>query len=223
MRHHLWWHEVLFLYEAGAYDQVVDYYDTRLFAPEKPTYMEMSNCASLLMRLEAAGIACDDRWARLAAQSGHFIEDRALAFADIHVVFTFSMARDRPALARLAESIADYAAPGGTLDRDAASQLVVPIAKAMQARLAGDANKATEIILDARFAFPRMGGSHAQRDMLDIVLIDCAIAAGRTATARRLLSEYLDLRPHSVPMRQRLAALDGEGQGDPGAGRHTDL
>ncbi|MCP4303388.1 MAG: tetratricopeptide repeat protein, partial [bacterium] len=43
MRHHLWWHEVLFLYEAGAYDQVVDYYDTRLFAPEKPTYMEMSN------------------------------------------------------------------------------------------------------------------------------------------------------------------------------------
>jgi len=49
-----------------------------------------------------------------------------------------------------------------------------------------------------------MGGSIAQREMLDILLIDCAVAAGRHRLARRLLSEYRDARPHSVPM-DRLA------------------
>ncbi len=207
MRHHLWWHEALFLFETGAYDRVIDYYDTRLDTPAPLTYMEMTNSASLLMRLDAAGVSCGDRWVRLASRCQHFLGDRALTFIDIHVLLVLAMARDETALARLAEAITDYAANGNTFDRAAAGWIAVPIAKAMQNRLAGNAGQATNIILDARFHFPRMGGSNAQRDVLDILLIDCAIAANRTQTARRLLSEYLDLRPNSVPMRDRLAAL----------------
>lgn len=209
MRHHLWWHEALFLYEAGAYDRALDYYDDRLETTTPLTYMEMSNCASLLMRLEAAGISCGDRWARLASRSTHFVEDRALTFTDIHALLVFAKAQDGTALARLAEAISEYATDGNTFDREAAARIAVPIAKAMQSRLAGNADEATDIILGARYEFPHMGGSNAQRDLLDIVLIDCAIAAGRTQTARRLLSEYLDLRPRSAPMRERLTTLDG--------------
>ena len=56
MRHHLWWHEALFLYEMGAYERALDYYDGRL-APTGPVnYMELSNAASLLLRLQAAGM-----------------------------------------------------------------------------------------------------------------------------------------------------------------------
>ncbi len=207
MRHHLWWHEALFLYETGAYDRVIDYYDNQLHTPGPLTYMEMSNSASLLMRLEAAGVSCGDRWARLASRCLHFVDDRALTFTDIHVLLVLAFAHNRTALARLAESISEYAADTNTFDRDAAARIAVPIAQAMLSQLAGDAGKATDIILDARFDFPRMGGSNAQRDILDILLIDCAIDAGRAPTARRLLSEYLDLRPCSVPMRERLAAL----------------
>lgn len=66
---------------------------------------------------------------------------------------------------------------------------------------------AADIPEDIRFDFQDMGGSIAQRDMLDILLIDCVIAANRPRAAKRRLSEYLDHRPHSAPMRQRLAAL----------------
>lgn len=53
-----------------------------------------------------------------------------------------------------------------------------------------------------------IGGSNAQRDVLDIFLIDCAIASGDAALSRRLLHEYLDLRPSSVPMQARLSDLE---------------
>ena len=46
--------------------------------------------------------------------------------------------------------------------------------------------------------------SNAQRDVLDIFLIDYAIGSGDAALSRRLLHEYLDLRPGSVPMQARL-------------------
>ena len=84
----------------------------------------------------------------------------------------------------------------------------MPLAEALAARMAGDPARATDRLLAARFAFPHMGGSNAQRDVLDIYLIDCAIAPGDTALSRRLLHEYLDLRPGSVPMQARLSDLE---------------
>ena len=84
----------------------------------------------------------------------------------------------------------------------------MPLAEALKARLAGDAAKAVDRLLDARFAFPHMGGSKAQRDVLDIYLIDCALTSGNAALSRRLLREYLDIRPGSVPMQDRLSELE---------------
>jgi hypothetical protein len=34
------------------------------------------------------------------------------------------------------------------------------------------------------------------------------MSAGKSKIARRLLNQYLDVRPESVPMRSRLAELD---------------
>ena len=207
MRHHLWWHEALFLYEAGQYDQVLDYYDSRL-APQGPIgYMELSNAAALLLRLEAAGVHCGDRWAALAAVCSPMFDDRSLTFSDVHLMFALAGARDGTALARVAREIEAHASGTG-FDAEAAGRIAVPVARALTARLAGDPQTATDQLVAARFDFPRMGGSNAQRDVLDVLLIDCASDAGEVQLARRLLHEYLDLRPGSVPMQTKLAALD---------------
>ena len=207
MRHHLWWHEALFFYEAGAYDRAIEAYDQRL-APAGPIgYMELSNAASLLLRLEAAGVDVGGRWTDLAAQSRDLIDGRVLTFTDVHALFAFSRAGDTDAFGRLARSIRDYADKEDVLNAEAARRIGVPVVAALEARMAGDATAATEALLAARFDFPRMGGSNAQRDLLDVYLIDCAAAGADSALARRLVNEYLDLRPGSVPMQARLQAL----------------
>jgi tetratricopeptide (TPR) repeat protein len=210
MRHHLWWHEALFMFEAADYEGTLSYFDDRLAPAEnRPGYLEMSNCASLLFRLEVAGQDCGERWNTLIQRCNHLVEDRALTFSDIHMIVALTMARKGSALERMAREISDYAASGGAFDRVASGKISVPLAKAMQARLSGDPQSATDTLLDARFDFQFMGGSIAQRDMLDILLIDCAMAAGRKRLTRRLLNEYRDARPHSVPierMAQRFVA-----------------
>lgn len=204
-RHHLWWHEALFMFDAADYEGAIAYYDVRL-APgtARPGYLEMSNCASLLFRLEVAGQDCGKRWGELVESCRHLAEDRALTFSDVHMLVALTMAKEGTALEHMAQDLVDYAVSGETFDQEASARLSVPLAKAMKARLSGEVRIATDILLDARFDFQHMGGSIAQRDMLDVLLIDCAVSAGRDRLARRLLSEYRDARPHSIPM-ERLA------------------
>ncbi len=208
MRHHLLWHGALFLYEAGNYDRALDYYDRQLAPNGAAGYLEMSDCASFLLRLEASGVGCSDRWHDLAAAGRHMVDHRILTFSDVHTLFVLAMAQDGSELRRLSASLADYAKANRSFNAEAAGRIAVPLAEALTARLAGDAARATKLLVAARFDFPRMGGSNAQRDVLDIYLIDCAIASGDKALSRRLLHEYLDLRPSSVPMQSRLNDLE---------------
>ncbi len=208
MRHHLLWHEALFIYEAGRYDGALDYYDRWLAPQAVPGYLEMSDCASFLLRLEAAGVDCGGRWDDLAEAGQYMVDDRILTFSDVHTLFVLAMAEDGAGLRRLSASLAGYAKAERSLDAEAAGRIAVPLSEALAARMAGDPARATDRLLAARFSFPYMGGSNAQRDVLDIFLIDCAIASGDTALSRRLLHEYLDLRPGSVPMQARLSDLE---------------
>jgi len=202
-RHHLWWHEALFMFDAADYDRTIAYYDDRLAPGESPPgYLEMSNCSSLLFRLEVAGMDIGGRWEKLLATCHHLTEDRALTFSDVHMIVALTMAKKGTALQRMAAELAEYSASGSTFDQQASARISVPLTTAMKSRLSGDFASATKILLDARFDFQSMGGSVAQRDMLDVLLIDCAVAAGQHRLARRLLSEYRDARPHSVPMEQ---------------------
>ncbi|MEP3276659.1 MAG: tetratricopeptide repeat protein [Stappiaceae bacterium] len=209
MRHHLWWHEALFLYEAGAYDQVLDYYDRRLETTDTFSYLEMSNLSSLLYRLEAAGVACGTRWDRLAVRTVSLLPSRGLTFGDIHALIVFALAQDGEHLAQLSASMTDYAKGTQTYDTQAAQAIGIPVSQALQARNRGDARAAVTALNAARPAFARMGGSNAQRDMLDILLVDLAIDAGDTVLAGDAIARYLDIRPHSEPMRARLGVLAG--------------
>ncbi len=206
MRHHLWWHEALFLYEAGAYERTLAYYDTKLEDTETFSYLEMSNLAALLYRLEAAGIKCGDRWDRLAERTAPLNVSRNLVFKDIHALMVFALAGDGARLSQLSGLIERHAT-GDTLEAEAMREIGVPMARAFAARSNGDARGAFEVLKTARPAFSRMGGSNAQRDVLDILLVDLAIEAGETAQANEAIQRYLDVRPRSVPMNQRLNAL----------------
>lgn len=207
MRHHLWWHEALFMYEAGDYDRVLDYYDACIAPKERISYMEMSNASSLLLRLESAGVACGERWNSLAEETMHLIDSRGLTFSDVHLLLVYGMADDTERFGNLSQSIADYSLIG-TYDAEAADRVARPLAAVFKARASHNFELAANTLYDVRANFVHMGGSNAQRDALEILLVDCAVTAGKTDMARDLVEQYLSVRPESVPMRQQFAALE---------------
>jgi hypothetical protein len=78
-----------------------------------------------------------------------------------------------------------------------------PACRAIAAFGLDDFTTATALLRDIRSHAHRFGGSHAQRDLLDLTLIEAALRGGDRALAVGLAAERQALRPHS-PLAQRL-------------------
>ena len=95
-------------------------------------------------------------------------------------------------------------------DSDAAKVtgvLTIPVAEALLAYAEGDYGKAVDGLAPIRHDLTPLGGSHAQQDIFQQILIDAAMRAGRTALSRSLLVERKVLRPASQWAEDRLQTL----------------
>jgi hypothetical protein len=77
--------------------------------------------------------------------------------------------------------------------------------RAVQAFVAGDHAQAAELLRPVRSTAHRFGGSHAQRDLIDLTLLEAALRAGDRPLAAALAAERAALRPRS-PLALRLVA-----------------
>ncbi len=68
---------------------------------------------------------------------------------------------------------------------------------AIQAFGEGNYAQAVTLLRPIRNIAHRFGGSHAQRDLLDLTLIEASFRAGNTALAAALAAERAALRPQS--------------------------
>ena len=87
----------------------------------------------------------------------------------------------------------------------------VPAIEALLAFHRGAYAKTVELLLAARFELWRIGGSHAQRDVVDWTLTEAAIRAGGRDIALSLTHERLAARPRDHVNRvwlNRAEALD---------------
>ncbi|MBL8554315.1 MAG: tetratricopeptide repeat protein [Phenylobacterium sp.] len=184
---HNWWHTALFhlgLDEIGA---VLDLYDGPIWGEPSDFAFDMADAAALLWRLKLRDVDVDDRWAALArGWEAHRLGHNA--FEDAHAVMTFVAAgRDGDAEAAVDE-IARIAA--GVGDNAAATRDVgLPVAQAFLAYGRGQHRRAVDLLRDVRSIAHRFGGSHAQRDVLDLTLIDAARRLGDAALERALVAE----------------------------------
>ena len=75
---------------------------------------------------------------------------------------------------------------------------------AVQAFGDGDYARAVTLLRPVRSGANRFGGSHAQRDLIDLTLLEAAARSGDAPLAAALAAERLALKPRS-PLAQRLA------------------
>ncbi|MBV9290016.1 MAG: tetratricopeptide repeat protein, partial [Hyphomicrobiales bacterium] len=189
---HNGWHLALYLIEQGRCDEVLADYD-RFVKPKLADDMTLDrvDAAALLWRLELAGANVGDRWAEVARAWMAHVDDHVLAFNDLHCAFAAARSADRGDAERLVRSLDHYAAHGRGHNREVTEKVGRALIEGVLAFAREDYPRAIDSILPVRREAIAIGGSQAQRDILNLTLIAAAERAGEWGLARALLSERL--------------------------------
>jgi hypothetical protein len=193
---HNGWHLALYLIEQDRADEALADYD-RFVAPKlaDDVTLDRVDAAALLWRIELAGLAVGDRWAPVARAWRAHADDHVLAFNDLHCAFAAARSPDPDDVRRFRRSLDDFTSGGRGHNRQVAAELGRPLIEGALAFARGDYAGAIDAILPVRYDAIRIGGSHAQRDIVNLTLIAAAERGGQWSLARALLAERVAERP----------------------------
>ncbi len=184
---HNWWHLALFHLGLDDIDAVLELYDGPIYGEGSTMAFDMVDAAALLWRLKLRGVDVGDRWNSLADNyagqpCGQY------AFDDVHAALALVGAGQDAQAQTLLDAMATAAeAPGenGLITREVG----LPLAKGIVLFGRGDFTAATDLLRTVRNRAARFGGSHAQRDVIDLTLIASAARSGDTSLERALVAE----------------------------------
>lgn len=167
-RYHLEWHEALYHLARGDTDAALDLYDRQVGpAVADDFYLDVCNAASLLARLEAAGVDVGPRWLPLAQAAERHVEDTELVFASLHYLMPL-LVTGSPAAGTLLATLERWAA-SGTAQGRVVQDVALAVARFLVARQQGEHARAEALFQGFRHTLVRIGGSHAQRDLFRIL------------------------------------------------------
>ncbi|WP_457788316.1 tetratricopeptide repeat protein [Pseudomonas sp. PL-6] len=206
---HNWWHLALYYLDLGEVDEALALFDGPIFGARSSLVLDLVDAAALLWRLHLQGVELGSRWQAVADGWAPLATAGQYAFNDAHAMMAFVGAgRDEAAAALLA---AQHRALQGDADnRRFTAEVGQPLCLALQAFGQGEYHRCVELLRPIRSIAQRFGGSHAQRDLLDLTLLEAALRGGQLALGRALAAERLQAKPHNGVARrysQRAAEL----------------
>lgn len=180
---HLSWHRALWALEQEDEAELWAIYDGAIAPPVSHSLPinVLTDAAALLYRSEIAGYkVAPERWRDLSEYAARFFPKPGMSFADIHSALAHAMAGDGERLAILTETKTGFAA-----------DLVRPVAQAWSSIAQHEWTAALQLLTPVMADHARLGGSRAQRDLLELTYLNLLLKSGhgpeahRTAIARR--------------------------------------
>ncbi len=202
-RVHIWWHKSLYHVELGQYDAALELYDGPILETLRPLGLNLCNPSALLWRLDLAGRDVTDRWRDLVTRWEGHADGKGLVFTDMHA----AMAELRSGQEALAERRVGWMRATALGEGENAAiyrEVGIPLVEGLIAFHRGAYRLAVDVLLPVRFDLWRIGGSHAQRDVVDWTLAEAAIRGGVRDVAISLAHERLGARPRSAVNRSFL-------------------
>jgi hypothetical protein len=188
------WHYALFALQGGEVAPALEIYD-QVLHPEgaEDIPLHLLDASSLLWRLHLDGLPTGDRWSSLADAWARCLTPGRSPFNDLHAAMAYVGAGKQDALDELLDELARVAAHPSATDTGALLTSSVGLAVCRALRAYGDARYELVVteLLAVRRSLHTIGGSHAQRDVVERTLLLCAVEAGDHALAGALLSERL--------------------------------
>jgi hypothetical protein len=180
MHCHNSWHLALWSLETGRHEQAWRIYDDALSpaAAWGPQINVATDCAAFLARAEMAGEPRrPERWRELSDYATKWFPRNGLGFVDMHTALAYAMAGDGETLAKFVET-----------PRGATADMLAPMGQGFDAYARGDWARAATEIEPLLGTHERLGGSRAQRDLLEYIVTSAMVRAGRSEAARALIS-----------------------------------
>jgi hypothetical protein len=200
---HIWWHKALFHLELGQYDVALALYDGPMRATQRSVALSLTNATALLWRLDTLGCDIGDRWSEQAGLWQDHADGKCLVFTDIHAAMAELRSGREALVERRLEAMRATAA--STIEAAGLYRTVgIPVVEGLAAFHRGAYAEAVELLLPVRFDLWQIGGSHAQRDVVDWTLTEAAARAGQRDVSLSLTHERLATRPRSAPNRRFL-------------------
>jgi hypothetical protein len=158
-----------------------------------------------LWRLHLAGVDTGDRWAELADAWLPLADGTTYPFNDWHAAMALLGAGKTDEVQRIKTALRN---PDATSETGRWSREIgLPLVEGFEAFWHGDYNTATETLYGARHIVNTFGGSHAQRDIIDLTLLEAALRGSNTSMARALADERLAMKPCSAMNRAFLSRI----------------
>lgn len=179
MHCHLSWHLALWALEVGDEGTMWRMLDAHI-APEVsvgPPLNILTDAAALLARAEMRGITVPEGyWHRVSAYASERFPKPGIAFADIHAALAHAMAGQGEALTQIIREA-----------RGPAADLVAGFAEGFGAFARADWAGAVRALAVGMADHARLGGSRAQRDLVEMAMAAALMRLGQGDEARRFL------------------------------------
>lgn len=173
---HLNWHESLWALEQGDLETMWAKVDAAVM-PEagssSPAINVVTDTAAILHRAAMAGVDVSPaRWRSVSDFAQKAFPKTGLVFVDVHAALAHAMAGRTDALDAIINN------PGGP-----AGDLVPDLARGFRAIALEDWQQASEHLMKAMGDLARIGGSRAQRDMVEQTLLTALVKQGKKQEA----------------------------------------
>jgi tetratricopeptide (TPR) repeat protein len=197
---HTWWHYALYTLEAGQYDRALQIHDSVLFTENQADLaLQLLDATALCWRLYLEGHDVKERFAKHAELWKGKLEPAFYAFNDMHVAMAFVGAgleheaetliasREKWLMTQPLETVSN-----AQMTRD----IGLPICNAVLAFGRGNYQETVEYLYPIRHRLHEFGGSHAQRDVVLMTLVEAALR-GNDKRAKEILNERFEVKARS--------------------------
>jgi Flp pilus assembly protein TadD len=203
---HIWWHLALFYLSQGREREALNVYDEHCWGIAKTYSQDQVGAVSLLARFEIAGIDVGTRWHDLGDYLQARAQDTIQPFLTLQYLYGLARAR-RPEAKALLDSVREYAEHAPAFTRNVWREVALPACEGLYAYAHGEFERAWHHLSVAVPRMSEVGGSHAQRDLFEQVLLDAARGSGRLPAAQHMLELRRAADPDGVPVNSALAAV----------------
>jgi len=196
---HNYWHWGLHLIELGRFEEAIQLFDREIAVRiQSGAMLDMVDGASFLFRLQFEQVQVGERWKDVRKLFQDHLGDHVYAFNDVHMALSETRTNNK-FVETLAEYLQNYS-PDTAIDNlkvtklsgnDIIHAILAFNEKEYQqtSQLLGPIIQQEKLIL--------IGGSHAQRDLFQLILIHATVNAGQYAQARQLLDKRKRSKPTS--------------------------
>jgi hypothetical protein len=197
---HNWWHYALYTLEAGQDDRALHIHDAVLFTENQADLaLQLLDATALCWRLYLEGHDVSARFAKHAELWKRKLEPAFYAFNDMHMAMAFVGAgfeREAEALITSREKWLTTQPLETVSNVQMTRDIGLPICKAVLAFGRGQYQKTVDYLYPIRHRLHEFGGSHAQRDVVLMTLIEAALR-GQDKRANEILNERFEVKARS--------------------------